>query len=52
MTEPTRRDNEDVERGYAEEDTGTPLDDVERDVSAPPEERWPEHRTNETESNG
>ncbi|MBB4906237.1 hypothetical protein [Actinophytocola algeriensis] len=50
MSEPTHEKNEDVERGYAEENSEAPLDDVERDVSAPPEERWPEHQGNEPDS--
>jgi hypothetical protein len=52
MSEPEHEKNEDVERGYAEEQTDAPLDDVEREVSAPPEERWPEHQGNERGSAG
>jgi hypothetical protein len=52
MSEPRHEENEDVERGYAEEHSDAPLDDVEREVSAPPEERWPERRGNEPGSTG
>jgi hypothetical protein len=41
MTEPG---HEDVERGAAEENSDAPLTDMEREVSKPPEERWPEHQ--------
>jgi hypothetical protein len=37
-------DDEDVERGAAEENSDAPLTDMEREVSRPPEERWAEHR--------
>ena len=50
MTEPDREESQDVERGAAEEYTDAPLDDMEREVSRPPEERWPEHRDSEPES--
>ena len=52
MSEPRHDNDEDVERGYAEENSGAPLDDVEREVSAPPEERWDEHQGNESEPAG
>jgi hypothetical protein len=50
MSEPNGEQTEDVERGYAEENTDTPLDDVEREVSKPPEERWSGHRDTESRS--
>lgn len=43
MSEPTGRENEDAERGAAEENSGIPATEMEREVSKPPEERWPEH---------
>ncbi|MFL6125355.1 hypothetical protein [Actinophytocola sp.] len=50
MTEPERAEDQDVERGAAEENADAPLDDMEREVSRPPEERWPEHQGRESES--
>ncbi len=32
--------SENVERGYAEEASGVPASEMEREVSRPPEERW------------
>ncbi|MFL6143783.1 MAG: hypothetical protein ACJ72N_18215 [Labedaea sp.] len=42
MSEPGRAGE--VERGAAEENTGVPLDDMEREMSKPPEQRWADHR--------
>ena len=49
---PRHEENEDVERGYAEEHSDTRVDDVERSVSAPPDERWPERSGGGPESSG
>ncbi len=51
MSDPHYEENEDVERGAAEENSDAPLTDMEREVSRPPEERWPEHQTRSTEAN-
>jgi hypothetical protein len=49
MTEPARRDDDDVERddverGAQEEYSDAPLTEMEREVSRPPEERWADSR--------
>lgn len=51
MTEPYFEENEDVERGAAEVDSGVSRTDVEREVSTPPEERWSEHQARTAEAN-
>ena len=52
MTEPGREEDQDVERGAAEENAGAPLDEMEREVSKPPEERWSEHQGGGSGSGG
>jgi hypothetical protein len=52
MSEPNRHEDEHVERGYAEENSDAPLDEMEREVSKPPEERWSGDRGSESESTG
>jgi hypothetical protein len=43
MSETRENPGQDVERGYAEEESGVPASEMEREVSRPPEERWSGH---------